>query len=229
MPSLTIVFDLDGTLVDTAPDLIAATNHVLAKLGLATVDHNLIRPAISFGAREMINQGLKAHGKQLRQPQLDELFADFLDYYANNIAEFSKPFPGIINVLEHYRQAGARLAVCTNKREDLSRRLLDSLDLSPYFSAIAGRDTFEVFKPDPGHLTKTITLAGGTAQSAIMVGDSHTDVATAKAANIPVIGVTFGYSDRPMRELQPSAIIDAYCELQSAVTDLLNSDILDTE
>ena len=228
MRDLTLVFDLDGTLVDTAPDLIEATNHVLAGKNLSPVEPALIRQAISFGALAMIKAGLKAHQITLPREELDNLFHQFLEYYAANIARLSRPFPGLIDVLRHCQGEGVRLAVCTNKREDLSRRLLEALDLAPRFKVIAGRDSFPVCKPDPGHLTRTIELAGGRTGHAIMIGDSQTDIATAKAAAIPVIGVTFGYSERPMRELQPTAVIDSYEEFLDTVNGFIKCGIKDT-
>jgi phosphoglycolate phosphatase len=145
----------------------------------------------------------------------------FLDYYARNIAVGSRPFEGTVAALNRFKNAGARLAVCTNKAEAMSRRLLDALNLSPLFSAIAGRDTFPVYKPHPDHLLGTIRLAGGDNARAVMVGDSRIDIATAKAAAVPVVAVSFGYTDTPVRELGPDEVIDHYEELEPAVAALL--------
>ena len=228
MQNLTIVFDLDGTLIDTAPDLIRATNHVLATKDLPALDADLLRPNISFGARSMIETGLKIHGMDYSERLLNELFEEFLAFYTDNIAIDSRPFDGIVPLLEYYRASGTRLAVCTNKREDMTITLLKALKLFDQFDAIAGRDTFDVFKPHPAHLTQTIDLAGGSAARAIMVGDSQTDIKTAEAATIPVIGVTFGYSDPPMEQLNPTRMIGSYSQFEQTVTNLLNSDIFTT-
>jgi phosphoglycolate phosphatase len=216
-----IVFDLDGTLVDTAPDLIHAANHVLAAEGLERVPAEVMRPAISFGGRRILEAGLAANGVEADADRLEALFESFLVQYAANIAFESRPFPGLIEVLDDLTSAGALLAVCTNKREDLSRLLLDALGLSPRFAFLAGRDTFPVYKPDPGHLTGTIVKAGATGRRAVMVGDSDTDVKTARAAGIPIVGVSFGYTDVPMRDLAPDILIDSYAEFPAAISRLL--------
>jgi phosphoglycolate phosphatase len=217
----TIVFDLDGTLVDTAPDLAAAANHVFGLIGLAPIDPEAMRPLIGHGARAMIEAGLRLHGVAKTAGEVDELFTRFLPYYADNIAVRSRPFDGIPALLDALLAGGARLAVCTNKLEDLSRSLLRQLGLQDRFAAIAGRDTFDVFKPAPGHLTRTIDLAGGRAERAVMVGDSEVDIATAAAAGVPSIGVTFGYTTVSVRALDPTAVIDHYGEFMPALGKVL--------
>jgi len=210
MRDLTIVFDLDGTLIDTAPDLIHATNHVIVGEGLAPMPAEALRPWISHGARRLIEVGLAARGQNRTSAEVDVLLDRFLAYYEANIAVESRPFEGLLSVLDTAAAAGARLAVCTNKREYLSRMLLDQLALTPRFAAIAGRDTFPVCKPHPDHLFGAIRLAGGDPTRAVMVGDSDVDVATAKAAGIPVVAVTFGYTSIPISELSADAVIDHY-------------------
>ena len=221
MHGVTLVFDLDGTLIDTAPDLIGAANHVLAHRGLSPVAAAKLRPQISFGARKIIMHGLAEHGQTLPDQEIDGLLATFLTFYAQNIANESRPFPGLIDTLQHHKAAGATLAVCTNKAEYLSRALLTQLGMLDLFSAVAGRDTFTVCKPHPDHLTGTIKLAGGDARRAIMVGDSDTDISTARAAGIPCIAVDFGYTDVPVRELGPTTVISHYREFPAAVTAIL--------
>jgi phosphoglycolate phosphatase len=218
MRDLTIVFDLDGTLVDTAPDLVAAANHVLEHVGLATVDAESLRPFIGYGARYMIETATAA--ANLSASRHEELLERFLDYYSANIAVGSRPFEGVVEALEDFRSAGAKLAVCTNKREAMSRQLLDTLNLTSFFAAIAGRDTFANSKPHPGHLLDTIAQAGGDAGRAIMIGDSKVDIATAKAAKVPVIAVSFGYTDEPIGTFGPDAVIDHYRELAPAIAAL---------
>ena len=220
MTATTVVFDLDGTLIDTAPDLINAANHVLAGAGLGAVPGAVLQPFISFGSRRMIEEGLAFHGHKLPAAEIDRMWHAFLATYADNIAVDSRPYPHLENVLGEIARSGARLAVCTNKPESLSRKLLDALGLSDRFAAICGRDTFAVCKPHPDHLRLTIERAGGKATHAIMVGDSDTDVATAKAAGIPIIGVGFGYSDVPMRELRPDALIEDYTAFAGAMARL---------
>lgn len=220
MHPTTVVFDLDGTLIDTAPDLIRATNHVLGLAGLDPVAGHEIRPFVSFGSRRMIERGLELHSHVLDDAEIDRLWREFLTYYAANIAVDSRPYPGLEVALDQLANAGVRIAVCTNKMESLSRDLLDALGLTHRFAAICGRDTFPVCKPHPDHLTGAIASAGGHAGNAVMVGDSETDVATARAAGIPVIGVTFGYTDVPMRDLQPDALIEHYRDFGTAFARL---------
>jgi phosphoglycolate phosphatase len=217
----TIVFDLDGTLVDTAPDLAAATNHALGWVGLEPIAITQLRPFIGHGAKAMIEAGLRFHDADPSENELAEVHRQFLAYYSDNVAVASRPFEGVVELLDQLRGAGARLAVCTNKLEGLSRLLLNALDLDRRFAAIAGRDTFDVFKPAPGHLVKTIELAGGSSTRAVMVGDSEVDIATAAAANVPSIAVTFGYTTVPVRELGPGAVIDHYRQFIGALERVL--------
>lgn len=217
MRDLTVVFDLDGTLVETAPDLIRATNHALAQCHLEPVAPGEIRPFISFGARAMIRRGLEYHGHHVSENRFDELFAIFIAYYAENIAVESHVFPGVGDCLASLAGQGARLAVCTNKQEALSRKLLEALGILGTFDALAGRDTFAVCKPHPDHLLGAIRLAGGDPRRAVMVGDSDVDIATAKAAGVPVVAVSFGYTDVPVRDLSPDAVIDHYPDLEAAI------------
>lgn len=221
----TLVFDLDGTLVDTAPDLIAATNHALADLGLEPIAGSALRPHIGRGARHMILEGLRQSGKSLPEAEIERLLERFLAYYEANIAVESRPFAGAVGALAKFRDAGVRLVVCTNKRENLSRSLLAALEIDHFFAALAGRDTFPVSKPDPGHLTGAVRLAGGEPQRAIMIGDTTIDVATAKSARVPVIACSFGYCDVPIGTLEADVVIDHFDELEAAVTRLLTDRI----
>lgn len=221
MLDVTLVFDLDGTLVDTAPDLVGAANHVLAGLALGPLPAAELRPWISFGARRMIVEALASHGVSRDDAAIDSLLARFLDYYVANIAAASRPFPGAVAALDRLLARGATLAVCTNKRHELATQLLDALALSARFEAIAGRDTFPVSKPHPDHLLGAIEMAGGDPARSVLIGDSAVDVATARAARVPIIGVSFGYTDTPMHALQPDAIIDHFDQLEAALASLL--------
>lgn len=221
MHDLTLVFDLDGTLVDTAPDLIAATNHVLEHVGAPPVDVESLRPWIGHGAKYMIEMAIGPAGAKLTPEDHDQLLERYLTYYAENIAVMSQPFEGAVAALERFQAAGVKLAVCTNKMEQMSKTLLTELDLARYFAVIAGRDTFDAFKPHPNHLLETIRAAGGDAARAIMIGDTAVDIATAKAAGVPVIAVTFGYTDTPVREFSPDAVIDHYRLLEPAIKELM--------
>jgi phosphoglycolate phosphatase len=220
MKGWTIVFDLDGTLIDTAPDLAEATNHVLSTLGLARVNELEIRPFVGHGALAMIDGAVKSHGRKLSERELHDLFEVFLAYYSAHIADYSVPYPHIVDTLEALKAEGATLAVCTNKMEAQARAVIDALKLDHYFTALTGRDSLGVYKPDPGHLTGTIARAGGEPEKSIMVGDSETDIKTAKAAGIPVVAVSFGYSVDPVLSFGPDAIIDDYRDLRAALGKL---------
>jgi phosphoglycolate phosphatase len=217
----TIAFDLDGTLVDTAPDLISALNFVLDREGMPPVPLDAARNMIGAGARKLIERGLELEGRAASVSDIDRLTADFIDYYAAHIADASRPFEGLEGALDDLAARGCRLVVCTNKLEWLSRRLLDELGLSQRFAAICGADTFGVSKPDPAILRQTIARASGNLSSSIMVGDAGTDVGVARRAGIPVIGVTFGYTDIPIAELKPDRVIAHMRDLPVAVDELL--------
>jgi len=221
MSAFTVVFDLDGTLVDTAPDLVATLNTVFAREELAPVPYDVARNMVGGGARRMIELGLMADGRVVAARDIDRMFEDFITYYAAHIADHSKPFPGLTGALDQLAARGAQFAVCTNKLEWLSRRLLDALDLSARFVAICGQDTFSVHKPDPEILRRTIKQAGGRLDRSVMVGDSATDIDTARAAAVPVIAVDFGYTEIPVAQLGPDRVIGHFDKLPGAVFELL--------
>ena len=215
-----IVFDLDGTLVDTAPDLIAALNFVLDREGMPPVPIHAARTMIGAGARRLIERGLELEGRSASFEDVTRLTADFIDYYGAHIADASRPFEGLESALDDLAAQGYRFAVCTNKLEWLSKRLLDQLGLSARFAAICGADTFGVSKPDPAILRQTIARAGGQLSSAIMVGDAGPDIGVARRAGIPVIGVEFGYTEVPIADLKPDRLVSHMRELPAAVQSL---------
>ena len=217
----TIVFDLDGTLVDTAPDLISALNFVLDREGLAPVPLHAARNLIGAGARRLIERALELEGRHASPQDIARLTADFIEYYAEHIAEASRPFEGLESALDELSSRGFRFAVCTNKLEWLSKRLLDQLGLTGRFAAICGADTFGVAKPDPAILRETVARAGGEISSSIMVGDAGTDIGVARRAGVPVIGVSFGYTEVPIAELKPDRLIAHMRELTGAVEALM--------
>jgi len=217
----TIAFDLDGTLVDTAPDLLRALDFALEKEGLNPPDDHEARNFIGGGARAMIERALAHSRVQFGKEKVDAMLRQFLLYYEEHIADHSRPFPGLQHALARLAHEGAILAVCTNKMERYAVKLLDALKLSDHFAFIAGSDTFAFKKPDPRHLVGTIERAGGNAECAILVGDSETDVITAKAAEIPVIAVSFGYTDIPPAALGADRLIHKYEDLPAAVMELL--------
>ncbi len=162
-----IVFDLDGTLIDTAPDLIDTLNVVFAREGLPLVDYKVARNLIGGGAKGMIARGVEADGRDVGPAKLEEMFNDFIAHYSAHIADRSQPFPGLVEALDALADTGHRFAVCTNKLEGLSVLLLQKLKLADRFEAICGQDTFRVLKPDPEILRRTIAAAGGDPARAI--------------------------------------------------------------
>lgn len=216
-----IAFDLDGTLVDTAPDLIGTLNYILAEHGHDGLPLASARSIVGHGARAMLTRGFAAAGETLAPARMDRLFDHFIDLYVGRIAMASRPFPGAIEMLDELEAAGARFAVCTNKRTDLSRALLDALDLSRRFAAIVGPDLAGAYKPDPAHLAYTVDAAGGCLERALMVGDATTDTGAARAAGVPVVAVSFGYNDVPIAELGADALIDHFGELPQVARRLL--------
>ncbi len=220
MAFLTVVFDLDGTLIDTAPDLIETLNVVLRNERLPAVAYDEARLMIGGGAKRMLELGLKADGRNASGPELDRMFNEFLKYYSAHIADRSRPFPGLEGALDVLAAKGCKFAVCTNKLESLSRQLLDALDLTSRFEVICGQDTFGTMKPDPEVLRRTIRESGGDIARAVMVGDSATDINTAKAAGVPVVAVDFGYTEIPVHKLGPNRIISEFSALPDAVFDL---------
>ncbi len=217
---LTIVFDLDGTLIDTAPDLIDTLNLILARQGLPEVPFDAARPLIGGGARGMIERALVVEGRACSPADVDRLYQAFVAHYAEHIAVRSRAFPHLEMTLDRLAGQGHRLAVCTNKLEWLSKRLLDTLQLADRFAAICGQDTFGVQKPDPQIFRATVMRAGGEPERAIMVGDSVTDIRTARAARVPVVAVDFGYTDVPVATLRPDRVISSFAELPAVIDDL---------
>lgn len=208
-----VVFDLDGTLVDTAPDLLESLNLSLSAGGMAAVDEAGFRRFVGHGGKVMIERAFAARQRVLAVDEHDRLLKIFMEAYAKSIPGKSQPYPGVVETLDRLERAGCLMAVCTNKYEANSVALIEALGLGKYFAAICGQDTFAFRKPDPRHLIETIARAGGDPRNAVMVGDSQTDIDTAKAAGIPVVAVDFGYTDRHVREFDPSRIISHFDEL----------------
>jgi phosphoglycolate phosphatase len=216
-----IAFDLDGTLVDTAPDLVGTLNVILAEEGLQPLAMAHARDLIGHGARRLLERGFQAAGEPLPDERMPALFDRFVARYQAHIADESRPFPGVVDALEALRADGARLAVCTNKPTGLSNRLLGALDLARLFEAVVGPDGAPGAKPDPRHLLTAVAAAGGTPDRAIMVGDAATDAGAARAAHVPLILVSFGYTDVPAADLEPDILIDHFDALPAACLRLL--------
>lgn len=215
-----LVFDLDGTLADTAGDLVNALNVVLAGENLPNVDLATGRPLVGGGARALIKRGLAANGKTVSESRLDEMVAIFLAEYEAHIADNTFLFDGVCTALDRFEAAGFIFAVCTNKVAHAANLLMNALGVADRFKAICGKDTFPVSKPDGRALLETIARAGGDPRRAVMIGDSKTDIDTARSAEVPVVGVTFGYTEQPIATLDPDRVIERYEELWDAVADL---------
>lgn len=207
------VFDLDGTLIDTAPDLLDSLNHCLLEEGLVPAELSDLRHLVGFGARVMIERAFAERERRVAGAELERLFDVFLEHYHANMPGRSRPFPGAVEALDRLAASGFTLAVCTNKFEQSSVTLLTALGLAPRLAAICGGDSFAFRKPDPRHLLETIEQAGGDPLNAVMVGDSRTDIDTAKAAGVPVVAVDFGYTDQPVQVFAPTRVISHFDEL----------------
>ena len=212
-----VAFDLDGTLADTAPDLTASLNHALRALGRDAVPGESVRHMVGHGARSLLEKGLAATGGSSLE-LVDRGFPIFLDYYAAHIADESRPYPGVEVAMDALAARGVTLAVCTNKLESLARDLIGALGWTDRFAAIVGGDTLPVRKPDPAPLFAAISAAGGG--RAAFVGDSITDTDTARAAAIPCVAVSFGFSDRPPEQLGAGILIDHFDDLIPALEKL---------
>jgi phosphoglycolate phosphatase len=219
----TIVYDLDGTLADTAADLMAALNWLLGREGLAQLPVENAGWWVGAGARALIERGFRASGRPLEPQKLEALFADFLSHYNAHIADLTQLYPGVEKTLAAFARRGWRQAVCTNKMEGSAKLLMKRLGVAERFAFICGQDTFGVGKPDPTPLIKTIAASGGASKRAIMVGDSDTDIKTARAAGLPVIAVDYGYTDAPVAELGPDRVISHFDELMEACGALLTA------
>ena len=216
-----IVFDLDGTLVDTAPDLVGAVNVLLEQHRLPTLPFDLARVMIGRGARALIEQGFAAAGQPLSGDEAVNLTARFIDIYRGMIANESRLFDGVEATLDELAAAGAALGVCTNKRTDLSVELLDALGLTHRFAAVIGADKAPAPKPDGRHVITAIEAAGGVVGRSIMVGDSASDVGSARNAGVPSVVVSFGYTEIAAAALGGDYLIDHFAELPALAARIL--------
>ncbi len=218
----TIVFDLDGTLVETAPDLVGTLNHLLEREGVAPLAMDQARLMIGQGAKALLSRGFAAAGAPLAEPRLSVLFEDFISHYLAHIADESRPFDGVLEAMATMTAAGAKMAVCTNKRTDLSVALLETLGIADRFAAIIGGDIVPAQKPAAVHLTETIARAGGRVDKAVMIGDSASDAGAARNAGVPLVLVSFGYTDTPAKDLGADVLIDHFDDLTAACARLLS-------
>lgn len=221
MTANTLVLDLDGTLADTKRDLVPALNRTIATQGLDPVDMEDVGHIVGHGARAMIAKSFELRGRELNGDMDDHLYDIFLADYAANIANETVLFDGVVEALDRFSRDGWKLAVCTNKHEFHAVKLIENLGILDYFAVVTGGNTFSYKKPDPRHLIETVVQAGGSVETSVMVGDSGTDINTAKAATIPVVAVDFGYCDRPINEYSPDRLISHYNDLFDAASQLV--------
>ena len=222
----TVLFDLDGTLIDTAPDLMNAHNHVMQKFGYETKSTDEIRNLVGKGAASMIGRSLwnqarkelkKIDDEKIKSKMVDE----FIDYYGKNIAVESKLLPGVLEFLKWCKKNNISMAVCTNKTEHLAVDLLKKINVYNYFEYVAGYNTFDYCKPDPRHLTNVIEIIQGDVNKSIMIGDSETDSESAKAASIPFILVEDGYTDKNINEIYHNHLIKDYNGIEQIINKYL--------
>ncbi|MFK7901716.1 MAG: HAD-IA family hydrolase [Nitratireductor sp.] len=221
MDAYTIIFDLDGTLAHTGPDLLESLNHSIAPLGLEPLQISQLGHLVGHGSLAMIQRAFALSNVELSKENEAACQERFLEFYAKNIAKKTKLFDGSLSAIQALKND--KICVCTNKQEYLAKILLNELGITHLFSSITGGDSFEFRKPDPRHLFKTIELANGNKDKAIMIGDTITDTSAAQNANIPVIVVDFGYSDVPIESLGADAIISHFDELYEKIEKIKNA------
>ncbi len=219
----TIAFDLDGTLVDSAPDLIGTLNTILAEHGHEPLPLASARDMIGRGAKALLERGFTAAGATIEEAHMPGLFEQFLAIYLARIADESRPYEGLEAALDDLAADGATFVVCTNKRTDLAVALMDAVGLSPRFAAIVGPDLAPAAKPDASHLLTAIARGGGDPARALMVGDSISDAGAGRAAGVPVVLVSFGYTEIPVADLPHDALVDHCRDLPAVIRRLLTT------
>jgi len=223
MPQLqAVIFDLDGTLIDSAPDITVAVNKLLTRYGRPTIGVEQVRGMVGDGAPILLRRAFAATGAGIDPAAAPEVYDTFLDYYENQPSSPDSIFPGVPETLDLLLKRGLRLGLCTNKPERVTTEVLAQLDLARFFQAVAGGDTLSVRKPDGGHVAWVMEQLGAGAGSAVMVGDNHNDIAAARGAGIPVIAVSYGYPHIPTAEMGADAIIDHFTELPAMLDTLSN-------
>ena len=223
----TILFDLDGTLIDTAPDLMNAHNYVMKKFGYETKSRSDIKKLVGKGAASLIGRAVWGQAKkefgQINDKEIkDEMVKDFIEYYANNIAVESKLINGVLEFIKWAKTNNISMGVCTNKQEHLAIDLLKKIKIYEYFEYVAGCNTFDYCKPDPRHLTNVIEIMQGDIKKSLMIGDSETDADSARAAGIPFILVEDGYTEKKVSEIHHNYLIKDFVNIQEIINKYLN-------
>jgi len=219
-PLRALVFDFDGTLVETIGDLHAGLNRTLADAGRGEVNLGDARRMVGDGSRNLVARAFAATGPALEEAELDRHLERFLEYYSSDISRLSHPYPGVVETLAELQERGLALGICTNKPERMARLLLEALDLDGVFGAIIGGDTLPQKKPDPTPLLTVLEMLGAAPEEALMVGDATQDQEAARRAGTAVVLVSFGYSRVPVAELDAEAVIDEFPELLEICADL---------
>ena len=224
---LTIIFDLDGTLADTAPDLLKAHNHVMKKFGYQTKNIDEIKNYVGQGAAVMIGKSIWSSAKKelskITDKKIkDEMIKEFLDYYGKNTVVDSKLIEGVYDFLKWAKSKNISMGVCTNKQEHLAVDFLKKIKIYDFFEYVAGRNTFEYCKPDPRHLTSIIEIMNGDLKKSIMIGDSENDSEAAKSAGIPMILLQDGYTEKKVEQLYHNHLIKNFVGLEKIVSKYLN-------
>ena len=222
----TVLFDLDGTLVDTAPDLMRAHNHVMKKFGYPTKSTEEIRNLVGKGAGAMIGRSIWGQAKKEFSKVIDEkikkeMVTEFVDFYGKNILNESTLIRGVKEFLNWCKDQSISMAVCTNKQENLSNDLLKKIGIYDYFEYVAGSDTFDYCKPDPRHLTSVVEILDGDIKKSIMIGDSETDANAAKAAEIPIILLEDGYTEKNKDEIYHNHLIKDFVGIEKIISEYL--------
>ena len=222
---LTILFDLDGTLVDTAPDLMHAHNHVMKKFGYPTKSLADLKSSVGRGAGAMIGRSIWSQAKKelttINEKIKNKMTEEFISYYGNNILNESKLLNGVMDFLNWCKKKNISMAVCTNKTEHLAVDLLKKIGIHDYFEYIAGYNTFEYCKPDPRHLTTVIEILDGEKNKSIMIGDSETDANAAKSAEIPMILLEDGYTEKNINEIYHNHLIKDFIGIENIISKYL--------
>jgi len=224
---LTILFDLDGTLVDTAPDLMTAHNHVMKKFGYSTRSVDEIRNLVGKGAAVLIGRSIWGSAKKEFSRITDEkikneMVKEFISFYGKNIVKDSKLIKGVLEFLKWAKSKNISMGVCTNKQEHLAIDLLKKIEIYDYFEYVAGGNTFEYCKPDPRHLTSIIEIMNGDIKKSLMVGDSENDADAAKSAGVPMILVEDGYTDKKIEQIYHNHLIKDFIGIEKIVSKYLN-------
>lgn len=220
--NLIFCFDLDGTLVDTAPDLVRVTNETIAQEGLTATDYKTARGEVGYGSRVLITHAMTRAGHSAKESRINELQSFFLKRYAETIADHSVPFPGVVETLHHLKRGGAELTVCTNKPGYLARSLLDELSLSHFFDAVIGGDEAPKSKPDARHIFMAAG-ANGARKHIIMVGDSYPDIRAGHNAGVPTILMRYGYSEIKAHKLKPMISLNHFRDIPKSLPRLLTN------